>query len=345
MKAIILKVKPGTQFRLGDGNKDNVSSIIHSDTLFSALTNIYELVFNEGEKFTELVNNSILSFSSCFPCIEIGEEYIFMLPKPSVVNVDKNSSKKYKKIEFVTPLSMKQISDNIKISKKGDYFLDYDVFGDERLCVIGDRLLAEKDEIKIPADKLRDFSFLKVQTTPKNKARFEVQEDTIYYEANTQLSCFYDSTGNILAKTHYYFLLKETLDLNERNKFHTILNILTDEGLGGERSAGKGIFEEILIKDFNFEEKVKNNIHLSLSMITPASDDEFKAFLSYDIVKRGGGSIGVEGNDANERKQVRMIKEGAILNRNVNGRIVDVSPENNFYKHKIFRNGKSFIIP
>lgn len=345
MKAIILKVKPGTQFRLGEGNKDTVSSIIHSDTLFSAMTNVYESVYNEGSVFVELVRKSEVLISSCFPCLEIENELIYFIPKPDLLNLEKEYSKKYKKIEFVSISCLKTIADNIKQNDKGNHFLEFDFFNNSEFIIIGDAFLINKNEVKLPERFLSSASLVKTHTTPKNKARFETQEDTIYYEANVQLSPMYDEQGKVIAKTHYYFLLNEKLDDDSRKKLYTAVNILADEGLGGERSAGKGLFEDVSVREFNHLDNLNSKFRFSLSLINPASNEEFNSFLTYDIIKRGGGSIGIEGNASNERKQIRMIKEGAVLKASVKGQIVDISPENNFYKHKIFRNGTSFLIP
>ena len=345
MKAIILKVKPGTQFRLGEGNKDTVSSIIHSDTLFSAITNIYESVYNEGNEFVELVRKSEVLISSCFPCLEIENDIIYFIPKPDLLNLEKEYSKKYKKIEFISISCLKTIADNIKQNDKGNCFLEFDFFNNPEFIVISDTFLINKNEVKLPKRFLTSASLVKTLTTPKNKARFETQEDTIYYEANVQLSPLYNEQGKIIAKTHFYFLLNERLDDENRKKLFTIINILADEGLGGERSAGKGLFEDVILKEFNHLDNLGKKFYFTLSLINPASNEEFNSFLTYDIIKRGGGSIGIEGNASNERMQIRMIKEGAVLSAPVKGQVVDISPENNFYKHKIFRNGMSFLIP
>ena len=72
-----------------------------------------------------------------------------------------------------------------------------------------------------------------------------------------------------------------------------------------------------------------------LSLFNPKTQEEFDSFERYEIIVRGGGSVSFGSDDDSfeeeikpyRKKQVRMISEGAVLNNQVDGRLVDVSPE------------------
>jgi CRISPR-associated protein Csm4 len=133
------------------------------------------------------------------------------------------------------------------------------------------------------------------------------------------------------------------------------LRILADEGIGGERSAGKGQLEEIIETEIPLELKSDSNEYLLLSLCNPNSKNEFDSFEKYEITVRGGGSVSfddeIESDEVKDiklyrKKQVRMIAEGAVVKGKVVGRLVDISPENKTaFDHKYYRNGKCFLLP
>lgn len=340
MKQIILKCKPGSLFHLGDGSLVDVSKIIHSDTIFSAITNIYEMVFEEGEEFVKLVDEDRISFSSAFPLLENVKtgEFLYFLPKPKIQFEQAESlGKKEKKIKFFSLKAFMKVTENFESSKMLSKFNLTD------LQIIGDSYAVLNDEIQI-SEKINS-SFIIEQIFPKTAVHKESREDAFYFQTDIQLVPLCDGNKKMHYKPHFYFLMNDSLNEEEKKKFITCLRILADEGLGGDRGSGKGYVEQILINDFNDINTKSSNLFMSLSLLNPASQQEFDSLVFYDLIKRGGGSIGVEGQPENHRKQVRMVTEGSITNSRIKGRIVDVSPFVNHYKHKIYRNGKAFLLP
>lgn len=342
MKTILLKSKPGSFFRIGDGSLNDVSFIIHSDTLFSAITNIYELVYNEGEEFVKLVENGKIKSSSAFPVLENvpQNKFIYFLPKP-LLNIKTSSleSKKEKKIKFFSLGALEQIIKNLD-PNSFDLIVDFSSFEiiDEKFCCLKSEVILDN----IPKEKR---FFIKEIISPKTAVHKEKQEDSFYFQTDLQLIPLADKENKVKYLPHFYFLIEHSLSILELKKFTSCLRILADEGIGGDRSAGKGKIEEIVMMDLNTELTNQENLFLNLSTFNPKNQSEFDNCISYDIIKRGGGDLGSEGDEDNHRKQVRMITEGSVIKNKVEGRILDVSPFVNFYNHKIYRNGKAFLIP
>lgn len=340
MNTIILKCKPGALFRLGEGSLVDVSHIIHSDTLFSAIANIYEMVYEAGEEFVSLVDANKINFSSAFPLLEdMGNgELIYFLPKPNILFSQVDSlGKKEKKIKFISLKALNKIFENFDSKSLSS---EFDL---NELRVVADEYALLKDELHI--SQQINSSFIKELIFPKTAVHKESREDAFYFQTDIQLVPLCDENKKIYCKPHFYFLLDESLNELEKKKFITCLRVLADEGIGGDRGSGKGFIEEIEIKKIEINTIQSVNYFMALSLTNPASQPEFDNITRYDLIKRGGGSIGVEGQSENHRKQVRMITEGSITNAKIIGRVVDVSPSINYYTHKIYRNGKAFLIP
>ncbi len=342
MKTIILKSKPGSLFRLGDGSLNDVSDIIHSDTLFSAIANIYELAYNKGEEFIRFVNEGKINFSSAFPLLEdtIQNKIIYFLPKPNFqIKIKNLEGKKEKKIKFVSLNTFKLIVENLDRNK-----LEVEI-DSVSLEIIDDKYCTLKDELNISSIPEELRAFIKEIISPKTAVHKETQEDSFYFQTDLQLIPISEIEKGIQYLPHFYFFLEHTLSQDEFRQFTSCLRILADEGIGGDRSAGKGKFEDVIIREIDFDIENTNGLFVNLAMFNPKDQSEFENCLAYDIKKRGGGDLGSDGNEDYHRKQVRMITEGSLVKGKVEGRVLDVSPFVNFYQHKIYRNGKSFLLP
>lgn len=342
MKTIILKSKPGSLFRIGDGSLNDVSSIIHSDTLFSAITNIYELAYNEGEKFIQFVDEGKINFSSAFPILTdpLLKEFIYFLPKPYIqLKVKGLESKKEKKIKFVSFNVFKLIMENLNRTT-----LEVEI-DSSSLEIIDDKYCTLKSELNITSIPKERRAFIKEIISPKTAVHKETQEDSFYFQTDLQLVPISQVEKGTQYFPHFYFFVEHSLNQDDLKQFISCLRILADEGIGGDRSAGKGKFEDIILSDIDINTQITKDLFINLAMFNPKDQSEFDNCLFYDIKKRGGGDLGSEGNEDNHRQQVRMITEGSILRSKVEGRIIEVSPFVNFYKYKIYRNGKSFLLP
>jgi len=338
MKAIILKTKPYSMFRLGIGSLEENDKIIHSDTLFSAIVNIHFKVFNNTEDFIQLFENGNIKISSAFPMLteHNGNGKIYFLPKPELHYDVKENIKAEKKVKFI---SLKVFNSFLRQDEIN--FAKNNIF-------LGSEFVIKPDEIYNPGEMP---NFIKVVTIPKTKVHTSERENAFYHETDVQLLPIKLEAKKYFP--HFYFFYElNNVDKKFEEEFFTCLKILGDEGIGGERSTGKGHFEGIIKTEISLNQPTRSDKQLLLSLFNPQNQDEFNAVENYNILIRGGGSISFDSeNEGDEeiikpyrKKQVRMIAEGAIIKGNVEGKLVDITPAEGA-EHKFFRNGKSFIIP
>ncbi len=344
MNAILLYPKDYAQFRLGEGSLDESGEVLHSDTLFSALANIYALAFEKADEFVHHVETGKLRFSSGLFGLEFvkEEKRIFFVPKPELnYEIDENNKeeknkktnerKKIKKVQFVSLGVLKELA-----KRNNDTFkLNLNEY-----VIIGGKFLTRKEEVS--NEHLESEKFISIQTAPKVFVRKEVKKDAFYHESNLQFLPI-QIEGETIAKGFFYFLFEHSLSETELQEFQAAVRLLADEGIGGSRSTGCGHIEEVRFEEIAIENSGQS--FLGLALVSPNSDDEFQAAVQYDLIMRGGGSMGKYDNYKNHRKRARFIREGAIFNSAVQGKLVDISPEENALPHKILRNGINFSIP
>jgi CRISPR-associated protein Csm4 len=324
MHLIKLKCRAGTQFHLGESTpfEDSVlhksSEIIHSDTLFAALVCIAAKL--------ELVNSEKIlgegCISSCFYTMEKGQNNIFFLPRPATPLFGEMPFKDIKKIKYVSLGVF-----NSKIPT-GSWF------GTTHSAelIVGNNWIATKKEFEamdiklFSADKLQ---FYQLQTVPQVRVHTDENKNNLYQVERLQICD--NSLIDEKLKIHFYFLFRGELSENLK----TVIHLLQYEGLGGQRSIGFGLFEEIEIISETEMFNLEGDKWMNLSMLSPKGDDfnELETCF-YQTILRGGRNL------ASERhlKQLLMIKEGAIINNKIKGQIADIAVNDNPNR----RYGKNF---
>ncbi|HOK79946.1 MAG TPA: type III-A CRISPR-associated RAMP protein Csm4 [bacterium] len=140
------------------------------------------------------------------------------------------------------------------------------------------------------------------------------------------------------------FFLVDFKETGFTKTFNAVLQLLSHEGIGGDRTAGKGHFriESISELEIHVPENLNGNVLLSLYY---PKKDEFNLLENgyYDIIERKGYIYSSIGKNL-RRKTVRMIVEGSVIPGNPAGEIVDVTPEI-FKVHRIERYGLCFSVP
>jgi CRISPR-associated protein Csm4 len=347
MKAIILKTKPYSLFRLGSGSKDDVDLIIHSDTLFSAIINMHSHVFDNTNELIELFEGDQIKISSAFPLLsDTGlNKKIMFLPKPELDYSYSENIKAEKKIKFISFKVWEDI-----ITEKNNAFS----FSDKaKYTLLNENFVCQKDELDMKDIVEESDSFISKEITAKTKVHSSTQEDSFYHETNIQLLPIKLKNGSALYP-HFYLFLESNCKEKYLEEVYTCLRLLADQGIGGERSSGKGHFEKVIIdNDVEFPEVSNPQKYFTISLTNPKNQEEFNKILRYDLIVRGGGAITLD--DDNEsyefdtkpyrKKQVKMISEGALISDVIQGRLVDISPDINAYGHKFYRNGKCFLLP
>lgn len=155
--------------------------------------------------------------------------------------------------------------------------------------------------------------------------------------ANTNI--YYVSLIRFEKDCGLYFIV----DGNGKKVLKPALKYLEDEGIGGKRTWGLGIFEHEWVDDFEIKTPSESNAFVTLSLVFPK---DLNSICYWKPIIRGGWTL--------KGKQIRkpriiMASEGSIFRKKDEGILLDLDDKiENFSKsigHKVFVNGKSFLIP
>lgn len=292
MKAYKLKFHSSFHIDSGTLVDGPSETFIHSDTLFSALVSAARKFYGDDIALKFLQSNAV-TLSSAFPYYKNE----FFLPKPLHFypeNLEEYEMiKVFKKAKFVSKDHLLKIFENQNIDNKyfsNDYILD----GCWRTVKNITRRNKKEDEEE---DKI-----FRVQEVP------HIVMDRI----TNQTQIFYKSEVYFNKNSGLYFIAEVQSELLQR--FETILRFLGDEGLGADRTTGKGFFEVEEINDFSLPipQSNSNHYYYLLSLYSPTKE-EFENIdpknSYYDLIIRGGW---VSNNTLN-RKNLRMFVEGSVL--------------------------------
>lgn len=300
--------------------QESIDATIHSDTLFSAICNAVSLFYgNEG------VNNLIccesLSMSSLMP-FRYKE---FFFPKPIGMKIATSIYEEQKSFKRVRYLS-KHI---LECLINGEDVIEY--YDTDRIiqhCLSseqvsrGDRIYYESEIPRVVIDRLSNSS-------------------SIFNFSQIQFS---NECG--------LFFLYKVDDPEIEKIFLTGVKLLGDEGIGADRSVGRGFFtSEIGTIDLRLPEDY-NNV-LVLSLFNPSNEEIEQINFSnsnFEIITRSGW-VSSSGASTLRRKRLRFLSEGSVISLKSNllprGRMANVLDKNELpqLSHDVYRNGRLFSIP
>jgi CRISPR-associated protein Csm4 len=315
MKAVKLKLPEIAKFSISD-------DIIHSDTLFSAIVNCYVMLFGDEEenlkKFIEQIK-----ISSIFLGLDIkgnnSNKTIYFLPKP-ILNYEiisekekRKLTKKWKKVKYISLKLLEKMEDKVNL---------------DSILVNGNfAILKEEDN----SFNFEDLKFIKRSSEPKNKInRFNNKSEAIFFKDITEYLCVNENSFEI--KPFMYFYVENEIS----KELKATIKLMCEEGIGADRTTGKGIFIELEKIDKIDIGNIKNRINLSL--IYPKIED-VEGIGTYKLLKRGG-FIYKNGGTGTRKDVIRMFEEGSVWNRKVEG----CNKETIFNENTIYHYGKAFLI-
>ncbi|MCU7517953.1 MAG: type III-A CRISPR-associated RAMP protein Csm4 [Ignavibacteria bacterium] len=301
----------------GEGLYDATETpLIHSDTLFSAICCTAAMLY--GNEFTtELLKEGNFILSSAFPFFRES----LLLPRP---------------LNFLPEISQERYS--LRKAFKKTRFIP--------LRMVEDILNGNLEITGINENDLTNQCLLPCSPgtcSRKFYVRSEIPRVTIDRIDNSP-SIYHFTELRFDSEAGLYFFAEVKKALQE--KFLASLRLLGDEGIGGDRTAGKGLFsietETILL---NLPQKPE--AFLLISTYLPASE-ELKDFLperSFYEIKARGGWIS---NSSYKRRTFRMFTEGSVLSfRNKNypkGQVLNAYC-NLEEAYQVFRNAQAFVLP
>lgn len=297
------------------GNKENTYNstdfILHSDTIFSGIINCIGLLYGKkiADEVVDMFLRNIIPFKISSAFLYKDDEYY--IPKPLDFDLYDlfNDYKESKKVKYI-PLSF---------LKKQNYIKDLDK----------DAVSLSKGHLLINEANGKLFEIIE---RPRVLVDRVTSSSNIYYVSE----CYFNEG------TGLWFYL-DIIDKGLEKNVLSAIKLLGDEGLGGERTYGLGLFEPDFIVDDN-REFINANKFLSLSLIYPKDDEKISSKLKYfTIIERGGYAFSLYTTEL-KRKRVRMVSEGSVFDKQPYGAVIDVAP-NNFDKHKIVRYGIAYTYP
>lgn len=295
-------IKPETPFHLG--NKENsvehTLNYIPSDTLFGAFCNIYRYIYGNEELeglLKEFSNKPPFCFSSVFPCINGNRLY------PTPKHID------FRDWSVQSEKSLKRVS-----------FVDENLF---RLILQGKRKEISEEDIAQDGEVIiTDYSgeIWNNREIPRVALnRMNSKSDIFYF-------------NEVVFNDRLHFLV-DIADKKYLDMIKTVFTVLGDEGIGGDRTYGKGLFTLEGIEKISFED-FGSGWFVTLSLLNPQPDDISELTGYFTFTDRGGWGYSLD--DKNIRKKVlRLFTEGSVFNKFIRGRLVEVAAS----KHIFYRNG------
>ena len=320
----IVKLNPESPFHIGEAGigLEETSFTVHSDTLFSAICNTYALLYGEDE-LEHLLNQfgrePPFLLSSAFLFIED----MLTFPIPLNVNWSKFMNESQNKKEHTYEL--------IKKLKKVQ-FVSKEIFYS---------ILRDEQDILSETPNIEKNILFSSEETPPDEIYSILEAPHIALDRRSQSSSIYH-----VGEVHYapacglYFFLKTQSDYDSRIK--AAIHLLGDEGLGGKRSSGKGLFNPVFLSN---DYKIPHTpMDITLSLIFPIQKElSIIKEGSYKMIMRKGWIYSPRIKSL-RKKSVRMLTEGSTFPRKVKGQLIDVTPDVEFEIPQVKRYGYGFYL-
>ena len=318
---------------------------IPADTLFSALCQTWATFYGSKALETFLkrygVDDENLPFrlTSAFPFA--GDVRFFPKPLLHLDIDDANDYKKFKNVQFVSHNVFKAIL-NGEIPELENHLINggkmwVDACEKKQLETLLNP--SGKDNEKKDKEEKEDLTVWKTDSRPRVTLHRGTHESQIWH---VQTLTFNKGCG--------LWFAVEFDDKKTEGKIDTLLSVLGDTGIGGERNAGYGLFEFHKKAESIKLDTAGSCRFVTLSPICPKDPDELETLISkgaaYAVNPRSGW-----GNSTGtpfRRKKVMMFDEGSVLTKTDGqvGRLVnDLEPNRNeACTHSVYRYGYAWPV-
>lgn len=381
MFLVKLICKKRNYFSIGKDYSKNLSIIVHNDTLFSAICNNFRKLYGKSdlERFLkEVCLNEDVPFkiSSGFYFIDIYKEdiladTIYFISKPLIRfpltaeaqgYLDQNP-KIFKKIKFISLEVATKLKRNEQIEFSQYHILGGEfLVGNEDLEKLGlikflsllnnsDRRL-EKIE-RLIRSKISIYEILDEQKVRISR-KSHISEPFFWPKLKLCISSYYlNETERINYRLipGYYFILDNPKLTDEfTTKLRASIKFIIDEGIGGRRSLGCGLIDDIEFIELNtkfhyfdlFDFRT-DGWFMNLSLVYPNPED-IQYIKYFNIYGRSGFVYSVE-NNSERFNDVKFIEEGSLFKKRVRGRLIQVASDEFISKyHEVYKNGIGFYL-
>ena len=287
--------------RRGVGLEETEISI-PADTLFSAICQTWRSFYGEEhltDFLTQYETGEPFLLTSAFPFVDD----LRFFPKPLIdLNVDTDDGrKKLKKVRYLSEKRFRQVVNDEPITFDSD-------------ALINDGQLWIHDDDQCPR------TVWKTEKRPRVTLDRQSSASEIWHLGGVK---FHENCG-------LWFGAKFDTEETQR-RIETILRVLGDTGIGGERSVGYGLFD-LHSKPAEPQSDQETDRFVTLSPVCPRDVEQLNALIQGDVgytLEERSGWIGSAEGSGLRRQQVWMFAEGSVLSGNGTrvGRLVDLKPD------------------
>lgn len=299
---------------------EKTETYIPADTLFSAICQTWAIFYGNTDLTAFLkqynADNGTLPFAltSAFPFAR----NVYLFPRPLTWQDTEGRSKESKRVQFVSQSIFQEI-----VSGNAPPF-------DKEHLINTDKVWVSSEE----KSRLKSNEIWKTDTRPRVTIGPQNAGSEIWHVQNVQ---FNTDCG-------LWFAAKYDSD-ETKQKVDTLLRVLGDNGIGGERNAGYGQFE-FKKTELDIPTVKDTTQFVTLSPICPKTPEQLehllKGNIAYNLNPLTGwiSSPGIQ----KKRKKINMFSEGSVLNAHDEpiGRLVDLTPKD--YPHCVYRYGYAWQV-
>jgi len=354
MKFLAVKIKPRSSFHLGEREewREGSKAYIPADTLFSALVHCYQLLYGDTDNFIgEFREDPPFLLSSAFPFWR--DDLYFPLPRnkfllPEDIQSLKNMLKEKYSGEGRKSRCNKSL--NVKDIKKIQYVnlsaLIYLLSGEKLISFIQKYL----DDRSLKTLPLLIDSEVEEKTQPE-RSKIPWKINNVPRIALNRLTSHPGENFFHFGEVYYekqagLFVLVKINRPEWENKIKALFYLLSHEGVGGDRTCGKGILEKPEFIQIELPEIENGDGIYCLSPYYPPDNERAGLAEGYYELEERKGYIFSPWGRSLRRRSIRLFVEGSVFPRDKErrGALVDVTPEA-FKAHPVYRYGLLLSLP
>ena len=326
---------------------------IPADTLFSALCQTWAMFYDGSaleaflDSYTQNKVGLPLRLTSAFPYA--GKVRFFPMPLVNLTIDDVNDYKKVKKIQFVSHNVFQALLNGetptlneTLLINNGRMWVDASEKKELETFLKPSNADPEEDGDATDADSKKngDLTIWKTDGRPRVTLDRGSSDAQIWHVETLQ---FNENCG-------LWFAAEFGADdkANIETRIDTLLTLLGDTGVGGERNAGYGLFE-LKKESVEIDTPAGNTQFVTLAPLCPKDKDELKTLISGDVsyILTNCGGWGNSTGTPFQRTEVMMFGEGSVLTtiEGHPGRLVPLMPPSDEVRpHPVYRYGYAWPV-
>ncbi|QQG66594.1 type III-A CRISPR-associated RAMP protein Csm4 [Desulfobulbus oligotrophicus] len=317
-------------FGLEGIGQEQIDHIVHSDTLWGAIIDKWLLLHADDPE--EVCTSTSFNVSSTFPLINGTRFYPVPLGALNKVMDDVALLD-----AGISPLELKDI--------KKIRYIEENLF--KRILAGEEPILAD-----LTSGSVYPFPFsTKKEQNPTRCFALEIQRPRVMVDqlnGGVQAGAFFYSTDQYFNQNSGLFFVASFTSRAVRDKFEAALRLLGDDGLGADRSVGRGTFT-FTVSNWPLTTADNADAHVLLSLYFPTAEEVKDGVLSSPIsaykLTRRSGHTGGHRVSRFRRADCWMLTEGSVLPFAPAGHVPCVLPQSGIIPHNVYRYGRAFCVP